>query len=253
MTEYNPAFVRTAANKAGYLDLRAHPDGSQPAPMGLFSDDPYATQRRVLFHDAELGVAVGWLAACTGDALQVHPFDEFLLVEEGELAIETAAGTERLAAGEAAEIPKGLSCRLGEGAPRGGDTRLAGGWGGRGPKPRRTAGDGRGGHQKPGRPLTAELPTTPAPTVEGRADYADASGQFRAGVWRAAAYRRRPVESRQHELMKIVEGHAELDSPAVGLQRFEVGDIFLTARGADYALGSDTTFRKIFCCFRPSA
>ena len=253
MTEYNPAFVRTAANKAGYLDLRAHPDGSQPAPMGLFSDDPYATQRRVLFHDAELGVAVGWLAACTGDALQVHPFDEFLLVEEGELAIETAAGAERLAAGEAAVIPKGLSCRLAGSASSRVAFMLAGATSRRWPLPSSIVRVGQDGQLDPAPPIPAELLTTPAPTVEGRVDYADASGQFRAGVWRAAAYRRRPVESRQHELMKIVEGHAELDSPAVGLQRFEVGDIFLTARGADYALGSDTTFRKIFCCFRPSA
>jgi uncharacterized cupin superfamily protein len=253
MTMYDRPFAKDAGRPGAYVFLHDGAEGWRPTATGMFAADRLLHSREILFYDPELEVAAGRLVDGSAADPGAHPFDEFLLVEEGELRIGTPCGTTMLAAGQAAVVPRGLVCRI----ESSGSSRTvfmiaaqtARSW----PAPRDVFAIDLDGPLAPAGSMTGDgLLTTPPPRVARRIDYADPEGRFCAGVWQASAYRRGPVDAIRHELVKVVEGEVAIAAPAIGLERrHTAGDVFLTGRGASYAAGTDTGVRKVFCCFGP--
>jgi uncharacterized cupin superfamily protein len=208
--------------------------------------------RRYRFVDADNRVANGEVE---GGALSLtiasFPHHEFTLVRRGQLRLVIAGHEELLEAGDAAVVPKGLACLWSQSADlqrvfmihEGQHAAVA---------PRKLARIAAFGPLGPGSAPPAEsLLTEPPPVAQSRVDFKDESGQMLAGVWRCGAYRRKPLAAQQHELMQIVEGTPDVDGEdGTRLRSFAPGDIFFTAKGARYSLGSGGTFQKIFCVFK---
>jgi len=103
----------------------------------------------------------------------------------------------------------------------------------------------------PSTPPTADMLHSPVPTQHAHEYFADATGQFTAGVWQTTGYHRQLIEFPRHELMHLLEGSVTFTDDQGGSQTFKAGDTFFVPLGTPNAWKSEGTLRKIYCIFEP--
>ncbi len=245
----------------GILDL--HVPGDWPAlaplPPGDIAsgnaDQRGADQRGVeLFAAPEDGLTVG-LWSCTPWVATPgpYPFDEFMILLEGSVTIRLPDGrAETLRAGDAFFIPKGLDCAWDQ------------------PEAvKKIYVIFENGTADPAATLPLKVdPATPlapspgpaaavlvgaAPQQRAAEAYADASGQFSAGVWATTPYRRRPIPYPRHELMHLLAGEVTLTADGATPRTYRAGDSFFVPKGCLVDWVSTVDVAKIYCSIVPKA
>lgn len=175
--------------------------------------------------------------------------DEFVVVVDGGLTLETAHGAIALEAGRSAVVPKGAAfawrtarpSRLlvmthasegaGAGAPRAIDESAA---------------------LEPSAPPPAELLVGPTPSCRSRVHFRSVSGEFTVGVWDSTPYQRRSMPYGHYELMHLLAGAVTLTDGAGRSATFVRGDIFLVEQGAHCSWRSEVPVAKVYAIFRPA-
>lgn len=229
----------TATPVRGVIDLRAY------AKAVTSTKDWLGGRQSPAFADSAAAVVA--IAPVGEGRVPALPADEFVIVLEGELRIETARQMV-VRAGRSIVLPAGLgfAWRAAEG------TRVvivacpaASG----------TASDAvsidENAPLQPSSPPLAELLVGPAPSCRNHSDYRSANGEFVCGTWDSTPYHRRPMPYRHIELMHLLEGTVTFED-ASGSATFSKGDLVLAMRGAQCAWISEVHVKKVYATHKPA-
>ena len=224
------------------IDMRAYAAGATP------SSDWFRGRSEPAFSDAAVEVAA---FALRGEG-QVDRLstDEFVLVLQGRLEIESEAGTLVVEADNGAALPVGTSFRW-----RASDDFLAIIYA----APTQAAGNvptpvliDKDAVLAPSNPPASENLLGPVPTCRAHSDYVSANKEFACGIWDSTPYHRRRIPYRQVELMLMLEGKATFTDDR-GSVTFQKGDVCMFVRGEGCAWLSEEYVKKLYSIQRPVA
>ena len=102
-----------------------------------------------------------------------------------------------------------------------------------------------------GTPLV-ELLIGPTPSCRNHTDYRSVDGEFMCGTWDSTPYHRRPMESRQYELMHLLAGAVTVVEQSGTTRTFAKGDICLVEKGAEWSWESREDVKKVYAIYRPA-
>jgi uncharacterized cupin superfamily protein len=234
--------VTTKARIGAVIDLRAYAAGAVP------SGDWVRGRAEPAFADDAASVAA--LAPRGEGHVEALTADEFVVVLEGRLEIDSSAGQLVLDADASGVVPAGTSFRW-----RAADGTLLV----IASVPAATAGEPKEPVRidttaalTPSNPPVAELLLGPTPSCRNHSDYRSATGEFVCGTWDSTPYHRRQMAFRHIELMHLLEGSVRF-SDVQGHIRFEAGDVLLAVRGDGCAWYSDVHVKKVYATHRPLA
>jgi len=97
-----------------------------------------------------------------------------------------------------------------------------------------------------------ELLIGPTPQCRNHTDYRSADGEFVCGIWDSTPYHRRAMQSRQFELMHLLEGAVKVVDQIGGTHTFAKGDIFLVEKDALWSWESLEVVKKVYAIYRPA-
>jgi len=222
------------------VDIRAYAAGARPA------NDWLNGRAAPAFADADAQVAA---IALRGEGrVDALAADEFVLVLEGRLEIESEAGTLVMEPVTGGVLPVGTSFGW-----RASDDLLAIVY----TAPTAAPGSATGpllvdqhAPLAPSSPPLAENLIGPTPSCRAHSDYVSANGEFACGIWDSTPYHRRQIRYRQVELMYLLEGTVTFTNDE-GSVRFSEGDACLFVRGDGCAWFSDEYVKKIYATQRP--
>ncbi len=246
--------------------IRFHPEG--PDRSGLESWGPIAPDQlesgdaiqhgRYFFNDERLGLSAGvWDCTPFVRRMRSHANNELMVLLEGEVTIRQENGpTVTVRAGQRFFIPKGLRLQWQQ---RGrvrkyfvifdgpADAGLAG-------VPPSLIVDPAIG-LAPSTPPPADSLIGPVPVQQGKAVFADTTGQWTVGVWETGPYHRRMVPFPRYELMHVLEGGVTIRDEAGGVEVYGPGDTFFIAKGMVGDFEVTDRLRKVYCIFveKPAA
>ncbi|MFC6673405.1 cupin domain-containing protein [Marinobacterium aestuariivivens] len=98
----------------------------------------------------------------------------------------------------------------------------------------------------------AELLIGETPSCRNHTDYRSTDGEFVCGTWDATPYHRRAMESRQFELMHLLQGAVNVVDDTGVSRTFVKGDIFLVEKGAQWSWESREVVKKVYAIYRPA-
>ena len=224
------------------VDIRAYAAGTTP------SSDWLNGRAAPAFADPHAQVAA--LALRGEGRVEALPTDEFVLVLEGRLEIESEAGTLVIEPETGGALPVGTSFHW-----RASGDLLAIVYA----APTTAKGSGtipvlidKDAALAPSNPPLPENLLGPAPSCRGHSDYVSANAEFACGIWDSTPYHRRQIPYRQVELMFLLEGKVTFTDDK-GSVTFSAGDVCMFVRGAGCAWLSDEYVKKMFAIHRPVA
>ena len=226
----------------------SHPQADRHLPLAAFAlpDDPLAAGRRVHFHDAVQGYAVG-ASQSTGANLLIEdfPWVELGIVEAGVLTLEGQSFSLTLAAGDCFVVPRGIALRW---RHQGELRRLFMAFPGlsdSGVMPARPLKIDLNLPLQPCDPPAAQVLLTATPKAWSQTLFASAN--LRIGLWECEAYARKLVEPAYCELMHIIEGGVTLTPEQGAPCNVRAGETVVVPAGAGNAWTSLEKVRKVFC------
>ncbi len=182
-----------------------------------------------------------------------QPVDEFMVVVEGEIIIDTAEGETRIKAGESFVLPKGLVCRWRHDKPVRKVFMIV---------DRAVPGDGKPGDRvikiDPATELSPSSPPAPAlllsaaPTQATKDLYEAVDGRLTVGVWETTPYHRRQIPFPRDELMYFLEGAVTLTDGNGRAETFKAGECVFVPFGAPCDWRNEARLRKVFSILMPS-
>ena len=223
------------------VDMRTYAAGTAPSKDWL--------QGRAEPAFADPAVQVAAFAMRGEGRVDALPTDEFVLVLEGRLEIESDAGALVIEPNNGAALPVGTSFRW-----RASDDFLAIVYA----APTHAPGSARApllidknAPLSPSNPPPPENLLSPAPSCRAYSDYRSANQEFACGTWDSTPYRRRRIPYRQVELMLLLEGKVTF-SDDKGSVTFKKGDAFMFVRGDGCEWLSEEHVKKVFAIQRPA-
>lgn len=229
-----------------FRDLRAFARAATIAADG--HGDPFLASRAAL--DLPQGpVSVYLIALPQGRGrVQNLPDDEFLILIDGALTLETSDSTTQIAPHQSVVVTKstGFAWSSREGARliamrRNGSPDA---------EPAIIPIDESAPLETSGAPL-AELLVGPTPNCRNFTDYRSGDGEFVCGTWDSTPYHRLPMPYRHYELMHLLEGSVTFVDGAGREGSFARGDIFLVEQGAHCSWESREHVKKVYAIYRP--
>jgi len=227
-------------NVAAVVDIRRYAAGTKP------SNDWLNGRAAPAFADEAARVAA---VALRGEGhVEGLATDEFVLVLEGRLEIDSAAGTLAMERGAAGVLPVGTSfswyasedlLAIIYAAP--------------------TEGPGnatapflidQNAPMTPSKPPLPENLLGPMPSCRSHNDYVSANSEFACGTWDSTPYHRRRISYRQVELMYLLQGKVTFADDK-GSVTFSAGDACMFVRGDGCSWLSEEHVKKIFSIHRP--
>jgi uncharacterized cupin superfamily protein len=222
------------------VDMRAYAAGTEP------STDWLSGRAAPAFADAAAQVTA---IALRGEGrVEALATDEFVLVLEGRLEIESDAGTLVIEpeAGGVLPLGTGFSWRASE-------DLLAIVYA----APSEAAGSATvpvlidpDALLTSSNPPLAENLIGQSPSCRNHSDYLSANGEFVCGTWDSTPYHRRQIPYRQVDLMFLLEGKVSF-ADDTGRVSFSAGDACLFVRGDGCAWISEEHVKKIYATQRP--
>lgn len=229
----------TATRVSGVIDLRAY------ARTATSTKDWLGGRQSPAFADPAAAVVA--IAPVGEGRVPPLPADEFVIVLDGELRIETARQMV-VRAGRSIVLPAGtgFAWRAAEG------TRvvIVACPAASGAASEAVAIDENAPLQ-PSNPPLAGLLVGPTPSCRNHSDYRSANGEFVCGTWDSTPYHRRPMLYRHIELMHLLEGTVTFED-AFGSATFSKGDLVLAVRGAQCAWISEVHVKKVYATHKPA-
>lgn len=227
---------------AAVLDMRAYAAGATP------SRDWLNGRATPAFSDPHAQVAA---MALRGEGrVEALAADEFILVLEGSLEIESDAGAVVIEAENGGVLPAGTDFRW-----RASDDLLAIVYA----APTQAPGSrnaplliDKDAALTPSSPPLPENLIGPAPSCRGHSDFVSANTEFACGIWDSTPYHRRQIPYRQVELMLLLEGKVTFTDDS-GSVTFEAGDVCMFVRGDGCAWRSEEYVKKMYATQRPVA
>lgn len=240
------------ANPPSFVDLRAFArDRSLGINVaGLAEEDRFLRNRRVLdWAPGPVTAGVITLEAGSG-FVQALPADEYIIVNEGSLALAQQDSVLALGPNQSAMLKHGAAFT----------------WSAQGPASlifirynKSQAGDGAivPVREEPEMGPSAggpapELLLTPAPVCRNFTDYKTADGEFMCGTWDSTPYARRALYFRHMELMHLLEGSVTFVDDTGRSGTFSKGDIFLIEQKASCSWESRERVAKVYVIYRPA-
>lgn len=222
------------------IDMRKYAAGTTPAKDWLNGRAAPA------FADAAAQVAS---IALRGEGrVEALPTDEFVLVLEGHLDIESDAGTLMMEPQTGCALPVGTSFSW-----RASEDLLAIIYA----APTQSPGSAtsplmidQDAPLAPSNPPLAENLIGPTPTCRSHNDYRSANTEFACGTWDSTPYQRRQIPYRQVELMFLLEGTVTFVD-GTGRVSFSAGDACMFVRGDGCEWISQEHVKKMFAIQRP--
>ncbi len=222
------------------VDIRAYAVGTAPTTDWL---DGRATPA---FADDAAQVAA--FALRGNGQVSGLPTDEFVLVLEGKLEIESDHGVLTLGPDDCAAIPFGTSFRWDAA-----DDMLAVVYAAPTDRPGNTTAPvmiDKNAPLNPSNPPALENLLGEVPTCRGFSDYVSANSEFACGTWDSTPYHRRQIPYRQVELMLLLAGEVTFTDQNASVS-FATGDVCLFVRGDGCAWLSEEYVKKVFATQRP--
>lgn len=224
----------------GLIDLRAYAAKAAPAQDWIAGRAPPA------YSDALASVAA--IAPVGQGVVALLRADEFVMVLQGELSLETKRSVTTLGAGRSAVLPAGITFEWRAGA---GTVLVIVSC----PAPAGTAPDvvvvDENAPLRPSSPPLAQLLVGPTPSCRNHDDYESANGELSVGTWDSTPYQRRAMTYRHIELMHLLEG-AVTFADGAGSVTFTRGDVILATRGTHAAWISEVPVKKVYSIHRPA-
>jgi uncharacterized cupin superfamily protein len=232
----------TTQTVGAVIDVRAYAAGT--APSGDWLDG----RAEPAFADAAARVAA--LALRGEGQVEALADDEFILVLEGQLTIESGAGTLVIERENGGVVPVGTSFTW-----RASDDLLAIIYSAPTPAvgtPAVPVLIDQSAPLTPSNPPAAENLIGETPACRNHTDYLSANTEFVCGTWDSTPYHRRRIPYRQVELMFLLEGSVTFADDA-GQVNFTAGDVCLFVRGDGCSWLSEEHVKKIYATQRPVA
>ena len=224
-------------------------------PQLIASGDP--VQRGHQYFGTENDRVISGVWDCTEFAQVRCPYevDEFMIVLDGSIIIEDAAGRRQVfRAGEAFILPKYTDCAWIQSEPALKYYFIHDNPNSKTPVDAESLSAIR---IDTGAGLARVGDLDDAQFVGGIPDmgmnilYSDPSGKFSVGVWESGPMERVPGTLARSELMHILEGSGTIINGDGVEFRFNAGDTFLVPIGMGYRWHSEGYVKKIFCSYTP--
>lgn len=191
--------------------------------------------------------AIGVLHLAGSGRVEAMPADEYVIVIQGAVTLESGQGTIVLAEGESAVLQKdaAFAWQAGDEAilaymryfeSGDGDAKLVE--------------IGRAPQMAPSGAPAESLLIGPAPACRTHLDYAANDGRFKCGTWDSTPCRRHGFRYPHHEIMHILDGEVTLEDEFGAVRRFVTGDIILAEKGSHCAWDSPAPVTKTFAIYR---
>lgn len=222
------------------VDIRTYAAGTTP------SNDWLSGRAAPAFADAAATVTA---IALRGEGrVEALPTDEFVLVLDGRLDIQSDAGTLIIERETGGVLPVGTSFSW-----RASDDFLAIIYA----APTEAPGSAtsplmidQDAPLAPSNPPLAENLIGPTPSCRNHTDYLSANTEFVCGTWDSTPYHRRQIPYRQVELMLLLEGKVTFVDRTSRVS-FAAGDACMFVRGDGCAWISEEHVKKIYATQRP--
>ncbi len=222
------------------VDMRAYAAGTAPAT------DWFAGRKAPAFADNAAQVSA---VSLRGEGrVEGLAADEFVLVLEGQLEIESDARTLTVLPDNGVVLPVGSNFGW-----RALDDLLAIVY----TAPAQGPGSATtpvaidlDADMTPSSPPAAENLLGPVPSCRNHTDYLSANSEFVCGIWDSTPYHRRQIPYRQVELMLLLEGEVSFSNDK-GSVTFRKGDVCMFVRGDGCAWLSEQYVKKIYATQRP--
>lgn len=236
-----------AIETRSFRDLRAFAETATLPAETL--GDPFLASRAALdLPEGPVSIHLVVLPQGRG-RVEALPDDEFLILLDGALTLETADGTTQLAANQSTVITKGTSFTW---SSREGARLIA--------MRRNGSPDGapavipidESAPLEPSNPPLAELLVGPTPTCRNFTDYRSADTEFVCGTWDSTPYHRLSMPYRHYELMHLLDGSVTFIDGDGREGTFRKGDIFLVEQGAHCSWDSREQVKKVYAIYRPA-
>lgn len=235
-----------AIETRSFRDLRAFASGATvPAEA---QGDPFLASRAALdLPDGPVSIHLIVLPQGRG-RVQGLPDDEFLIVLEGALTLETAHGAVPLSTDQSAVVTKGTAFAW---SSREGARLIAMRRNGSPATPPAIIPINKSAPLEPSGAPLAELLVGPTPDCRNFTDYRSGDGELVCGTWDSTPYHRLAMAYRHYELMHLLEGSVTFIDGAGREGTFRKGDIFLVEQGAHCSWESREQVKKVYAIYRP--
>jgi uncharacterized cupin superfamily protein len=188
------------------------------------------------------------ILASGGSGQVVLPGDEFVLVVSGAVRFRQKDRELQIGAGEAAVVVRDQSLKWAVDEPAELIVmRCTAGSSADGPVVIKTSAP-----LSPSNPPLAELLVGPTPKCRAHSDYRSATGEFACGTWDSTPYRRRTMEFRHFELMRLLEGEVTFVDQHGRSGTFGPGNVVLFVKGGAASWESRSHVKKIYATYRPA-
>ena len=246
--------------------IRFHPEGPNGEGLESWGSIPAenlesgeAIQHgRYFFEDERLGLSAGvWDCTPFVGRMRPHANNELMVLLEGEVTIRQENGpTVTVRAGERFFLPKGLRLQWCQpGRVRKYFVIFDGPADALAPDFHPSLIVDPATMLTPSAPPPADMVIGAAPVQQGKAVFADTTGQWTVGVWETGPFHRRMVPFPRYELMHVLEGGVVIHDEAGGAQAYGPGDTFFIAKGMVGDFQVTDRLRKVYCIFveKPAA
>jgi uncharacterized cupin superfamily protein len=193
-------------------------------------------------------VAIAALTATGNGSIERLDADEFLIVLEGELSLDSGTTNVRLKPGESVVLPANLSFTWSAGpnlraivmrcAVIPGATDIV-------------PIDDTAPLTPSGSPQDALL-IGPTPSCRNHRDYQSEDDVFICGTWDSTPYHRRAMSYGHYELMHLLAGEVTVEDETGRTGTFGQGDTFVVELGAFCSWSSKTHVKKAYAIYRPA-
>jgi len=235
-----------AVETRSFYDLRAF--ASTAAIPAEAHGDPFLASRASLGLP-EGAVSIYLIALPQGRGrVQSLPDDEFLILLDGALTLETADGATQLSTDQSAVVTKGTGFTW---SSRDGARLIAMRRNGSPDAPPAIVPIDESAPLEPSGAPLAELLVGPTPNCRNFTDYRSGDGEFVCGTWDSTPYHRLSMPYRHYELMYLLEGSVTFVDGSGREGTFRKGDIFLVEQGAHCSWESRENVKKVYAIYRP--
>lgn len=241
--------VAQADRVRGFVDVLGTSEQWPPVEPADAIDGYFADRRRLSLPEGPVTIERIQVPAGASGQTRLSG-DEFVLVLEGDLAIEQSGARYAFAAGEAGVLVRGrpldwrsergaklivMRCTEGGGAGADGPVRID-----------------QQAALAPSNPPAPEVLLGPTPQCRNHTDYRSGSGEFLCGTWDSTPYKRQLIGFRHYELMRLLEGSVTFTDAAGRQGTFSAGDIVLFEQGGGATWDSREHVKKIYSTYRPA-